>query len=547
MDIRDITALELGVLIKDKKISSTEATKVFLDAAKQDYIKDWGDETKIGAYTELLEESALKAAADVQKKIDKGEFISPLAGVPVAVKDNICTKEGTTTAASKILGGFKSPFDADVCEKLKEAGAVIIGRTNMDEFAMGNTTENSYYGVTRNPWDLTRVPGGSSGGSAAAVAAGFAPYALGSDTGGSIRQPSGFCNLTGIKPTYGSVSRFGLAAHASSLDQIGPIAKDARDIAVILSIISGKDERDSTTAMEEPLDFCDILHGKDKGGRLDGRKIGLPKNYLALPELNGDVKNRVLEAADTMRSLGATVEEIELPLLEYAIPTYLVIACAEACSNMARYDGVEYGYRSPDAKTWEEIYSKTRGEGFGAEVKRRVLFGYFVLSSEQFDAYYRKALKARGMIKRALGKALEDCDLILSPASPSAAFEIGRSTDDPVEIYIGDIYTTSANLAGLPGAAAPCGFDGAGMPIGMQLIGKAFDDGLILDTITRFQQATDFHKQSPPRHCGQSEAAKEQNQSRHCGQSEVTKEQNQSRHCEQSEAIHIDTREGGGL
>ena len=485
MDIRDLTALELGESIKDKKISSAEAVKAFLKAAEK---------TKTGAYTELLEKSALEAAAAVQKKIDKGEFLSPLAGVPVAIKDNICTTEGTTTAASKILGGFKSPFDAHVCEKLKEAGAVIIGRTNMDEFAMGNTTENSCYGVARNPWDETRVPGGSSGGSAVAVAARLAPYALGSDTGGSIRQPSGFCNLTGIKPTYGSVSRFGLAAHASSLDQIGPIALDARDCAVILSIISGKDERDSTTAMEEPFNFCDILHGKNKTKMV----IGLPKNYFALPELSGDVKARVLEAAETLKGLGAEIKEIELPLLEYAIPTYLVISCAEAASNMARYDGIKYGYRSPDAKTLEEVYSKTRGEGFGAEVKRRILFGYFVLSSERFDDYYRKALQVRGMIKKAYDKALEECDLILCPVSPTTAFELGRQTEDPVEIYNGDIYTASVNLTGLPGAAAPCGFGDDGMPIGMQLIGKAFDDGLLLDTIMRFQKETDYHKKRPP-------------------------------------------------
>ena len=493
MDIRELTALELGELIKNKKISSVEAAKAFLKAAGQDCAKPWGDETKIGAYTELLEDSALKAAKAVQKKIDGGEFLSPLAGVPVAIKDNICTKEGTTTAASRILGGFKSPFDADAVEKLKQAGAVVIGRTNMDEFAMGSTTENSYYGPARNPWDPSRVPGGSSGGSAAAVAAGYAPFALGSDTGGSIRQPSGFCNLTGVKPTYGSVSRFGLAAHASSLDQIGPIAKDARDCAVILSVISGKDGRDSTASMEEPFDFCEILHGKET----KELTIGLPKNYLALPELSEDVRKNVLNAAETIQGLGYKVREIDLPMLEYAIPTYLVIACAEAASNMARYDGIEYGYRSPDARTWEEVYSKTRGEGFGAEVKRRILFGYFVLSSGQFDAYYRKALKARAMIKNAFDKALAGCDLILSPVTPTTAYEIGRETEDPVEIYIGDIYTASVNLTGLPGAAAPCGFDSAGMPVGMQLIGRAFDDGLLLDTIARFQQVTDYHKKSP--------------------------------------------------
>ena len=485
MDIRELTALELGKLIKEKKVSSSEAAKAYIDAAKKD--------DEINAFTELLEKSALKAAEAVQKKIDKGETLSPLAGVPVAIKDNICTTEGKTTAASKILGGFTSPFDADAVEKLKAAGAVIIGRTNMDEFAMGSTTENSCYGPARNPWDLTRVPGGSSGGSAAAVAAGFAPCALGSDTGGSIRQPSGFCNLTGIKPTYGSVSRFGLAAHASSLDQIGPIAKDARDCAAVLSVISGKDSRDSTSALEEPFNFCDMMHGNDAGKRT----IGLPKNYLALPELAPDVKKRILEAAETLKSLGLKIKEIELPLLEYAIPTYLVIACAEAASNMARYDGIKYGYRAKDAVTWEEVYSKTRGEGFGAEVKRRVLFGYFVLSSEQFDAYYRKALKARGMIKRAYDEALKDCDMILCPVSPTTAFKIGREPEDPVDTYIGDIYTASVNLTGLPGIAAPCGMGEDGLPVGMQLIGKAFCDGLLLDTAARFQQATDYHKKRP--------------------------------------------------
>jgi len=501
VDIKDLTALELGSLIRNKEISCAEAAKAYLDKAKTDFGKEWGDDTKIGAYTELLEESALKAAGAAQKKIDAGEFLSPLAGVPVAIKDNICTTEGTTTAASKILGGFESPFDAHVCEKLKEAGAVIIGKANMDEFAMGNTTENSCYGVTRNPWDLTRVPGGSSGGSAAAVSAGFAPYALGSDTGGSIRQPAGFCNLTGIKPTYGSVSRFGLAAHASSLDQIGPLALDARDCAVALSVISGKDERDTTSALGAPFDFCDILHGDEKDARLDGKTIGLPKSYFELPQLKADVKACVLEAAATLSGLGANIVEIDQPMIEYAMPTYLVISCAEASSNMARYDGIKYGYRSKDAKTWEEVYSKTRGEGFGDEVKRRVLFGYFVLSSENFETYYQQALKARGMIKRAYDKALEACDVLLTPVAPSAAFKIGRETDDPVELYTGDIYTASVNITGLPGAVAPCGFGVGGLPVGMQLIGKAFDDGLLLDMIARFQRATDFHKQRPPYYC----------------------------------------------
>jgi len=495
-----MTALELGRSIREKKISSPEAAKAFLSAAKRDFEKAWGDETKLGAFTELLEESAMAAAADIQKRIDKGEAPSPLAGVPVAIKDNICTTEGLTTAASKILDGFCSPFDAAAVEKLKEAGAVIIGKTNMDEFAMGSSTENSHYGPARNPWDLSRVPGGSSGGSAAAVAAGLAPFALGSDTGGSVRQPCGFCNLTGVKPTYGSVSRHGLVAYASSLDQIGPIAQDARDASVILSVISGRDERDSTSALRGPFRPCGMMHeggedGKEgEDGRMDGLRIGLPKSWFDLPALDAGVKARVLEAAQTLRGLGAKIIETELPLLEAAVPTYLVIACAEAASNLARYDGVKYGYRAEGGTTIEEIYMKTRGEGFGAEAKRRILFGYFVLSSENYDKYFRQAQRVRGLIKKAYDKALEGCDFLLTPVSPAPAYKIGARINDPLEMYIGDIFTASLNLTGLPGAAAPCGFDNEGMPVGMQLIGKAFSDVGLLDTVARYQQATDHHK-----------------------------------------------------
>ena len=497
MDIRKLTALELGKYIKERKISSPEAARLYLDAAKQDFDKPAGDREKINAYTEVLEESAMSAAAAVQAKIDKGEDLSPLAGVPMILKDNICATEGTTTAASKILGGFRSPFDADAVERLKGAGAVILGKANMDEFAMGSSTENSCYGPSRNPWNLKRVPGGSSGGSAAAVAAGLAPYALGSDTGGSVRQPCGFTGLTGIKPTYGSVSRYGLIAYASSLDQIGPIGADARDCAVILSIISGRDERDSTSSIDETFRPCGILHEKTNAGRLDGLRIGLPKSYFGLPALDSDIKACVLNAAETLRGLGAEVCEIDLPLLDYAVPAYLVIACAEAASNLARYDGVKYGYRSGSAATIEEVYAKTRGEGFGAEVKRRILFGYFVLSSENYETYFRQAQRVRGMIKRAYDKALEDCDHILTPVSPSSAYEAGVRICDPLEMYIGDIYTASLNLTGLPGAAAPCGFDVDGMPVGMQLIGKAYSDIAILDTLAEYQQVTDHHKKLP--------------------------------------------------
>ena len=482
--ITTMTALELGNLIKDKKASSPEVVKAYIDAAK----KDCGT----NAFIEVLEESALEAAARVQEKIDKGEICSPFAGVPVAIKDNICVTEGPTTAASKMLEGFHSGFDAHVIEKLKAAGAVIIGKTNMDEFAMGSTTENSYFGSTQNPWKSNRVPGGSSGGSAAAVAGGLAPYSLGSDTGGSVRQPCGFCNLTGIKPTYGSVSRYGLIAHASSLDQIGTMAQDARDCAVALSIISGRDDRDSTSSLQEPFNICDMMHN-DSTGRLDGLKIGLPTSYFEFSGLQSGVKALLLKAADTFRSLGAETREIDLPLLEYAAPTYLTIACAEAASNMARFDGIKYGYHSPSAKTLEEVYSKTRGEGFGDEVKRRIIFGYFVLSSENNADYYRKALKVRGMIKNAYEKALEDCDLLLIPVSPTSAYDMDREAQDPLEMYLGDIYTSSVNLAGLPGAAAPCGFDAEGMPVGMQLVGRAFEDIRILDVIARYQKATDHH------------------------------------------------------
>ena len=498
MDIREYTALELGQLIKERKTSSPELTRIFLDAAKDDFDKPEGGGGKLNACTEVLEESAMSAAAAVQAGIDKGENYSPLAGVPVAIKDNICTVEGKTTAASKILAGFRSPFDADAAERLKGAGAVIIGKTNMDEFAMGSSTENSCYGPVRNPWDHSRVPGGSSGGSAAAVAAGMAPYALGSDTGGSVRQPCGFTGLTGIKPTYGSVSRYGLVAYASSLDQIGPMALDACDASVILSIISGRDGRDSTMSIEEPFKPCGVVHGAGEDARLDGCVIGLPESYFGLPALDGGIKANVLAAAETLRGLGAEVRDIDLPLLDYGVPAYLAIACAEAASNLARYDGVKYGYRAENAATIEDVYAKTRGEGFGDEAKRRILFGYFVLSSENFDKYFRQAQRVRGMIKRAYDEALEKCDFILTPVSPSSAYEIGVRISDPLEMYIGDIYTASLNLTGLPGAVAPCGFGKDGMPTGMQLVGKAFSDIEILDVIARYQRATDFHKKRPP-------------------------------------------------
>ncbi|GHU67569.1 glutamyl-tRNA(Gln) amidotransferase subunit A [Clostridia bacterium] len=515
MEIRQYTALEIGGLIREKKISSPEVTRAFLDAAKADFVKASDDETKINAYASLNEETAMAQAEAVQARIDKGEFLSPVAGVPIAIKDNICTTEGTTTASSKILTGFQAPYDAGVIEKLRAAGLVFLGKANMDEFAMGGSTETSYLGITRNPWDLSRVPGGSSGGSAAAVAAEFAPFALGSDTGGSIRQPAAFCNLTGMKPTYGSVSRYGLLAYGSSLDQIGPLAKDAKDAAVLLSIISGKDERDSTSVAEEPFRFCDVLY-PEKGDDLSpvpprrnplaGKRIGIPSNYFEIPGLSSQEIARVFGGGSTaylhickarqkFEELGATVEEFELPLIQYAVPTYLIIACAEASSNLSRYDGVKYGYRSPDAKDIHDIYYKTRSEGFGTEVKRRIILGSFVLSSGYFDAYYKKALQVRGLIREAFDKALSAYDIILAPVCPTVAYEIGGQIKDPLAMYLGDIYTTSVNLTGHPAVAVPCGFGEGGMPEGMQLIGRAWEDGLLLDVAARYQEITDVHKQ----------------------------------------------------
>ena len=505
MDIKNYTAYELGKLIKNKELSSPELTRRFLDVSRRDLDKGADDETKLNAYTELLEESAMRAASEVQKKIDKGENPSPVAGVPMALKDNICTTEGQTTAASKILAGYVSPFDADAVERLKNAGAVILGKTNMDEFAMGSSTENSCYGPVRNPWALPRVPGGSSGGSSAAVAAGLAPYALGSDTGGSVRQPCSFTGLTGIKPTYGSVSRHGLIALASSFDQVGTMALDARDCSIILSVISGKDERDSTSAAglaegdaRLPFRPCGIVHGEPGDNRLEGKRIGIPESFFSLPELDAEIKACVIAASETLRGLGAEIVNIDLPSLTDALSAHFVILCAEAASNLARYDGVKYGFRAEDAGTIEEVYAKTRGEGFGKKVKTRVLFGYHVLSGKNFESHFRQAQKVRGLVKRAYDKALENCDAILTPASPFMPHVIGEQEANPSRVFLSDVYTAPANLTGLPAAAAPCGFDGSGLPVGMQLTGKAYSDMDLLDVIARFQQATDFHKKRPP-------------------------------------------------
>lgn len=473
-----LTAVEIGKKIKNKEWSVVEVTKAYIDALEQ-------KEKDIHAFVTIDKEGALKKAEEVQRKIDEGILTGPLAGVPVAIKDNMCMEGMLTTCSSKILSNFKPIFTATAVEKLEQAGAVVIGKTNMDEFAMGSTTETSYYGETKNPWDLNRVPGGSSGGSAAAVAAEEVPYALGSDTGGSIRQPASFCGVTGIKPTYGRVSRYGLIAYGSSLDQIGPLAKDVTDCATILEVICGKDEKDSTSVEEKDCDFTNALVDDVKG-----MKIGIPRDYLG-EGLDSQVKDAVLRAAQKLEEKGAIVEEFDLSLVEYAIPAYYIIASAEASSNLERFDGVKYGYRTPEYTDLHNMYKKTRSEGFGAEVKRRIMLGSFVLSSGYFDAYYMKALRTKALIKQAFDKAFEKYDVILGPVAPTTALKLGESLSNPIQMYLGDIYTVSVNLAGLPGISLPCGYDKDGLPIGLQLLGKHFDEKTIIRAAYSFEQTMD--------------------------------------------------------
>lgn len=483
MSLMNLTAVELGKKIKNKEVTVVEATKAALDAidAKED---------KVNSFVTVDREGALKRAEEVQKLIDDGKLDGPLAGVPVAIKDNMCTEGLLTTCSSKILGNFVPTFTSEAVLNLEKAGAVILGKTNMDEFAMGSTTETSAYGETKNPWNLEHVPGGSSGGSCVAVAAEECFYALGSDTGGSIRQPSSFCGVTGIKPTYGTVSRYGLIAYGSSLDQIGPVAKDVTDCATILEIIASHDEKDSTSVKRDDLDFTSALVDDVKG-----MKIGIPKDYLG-EGLDSEVKDAILNAAKVLEEKGAIVEEFDLSLVEYAIPAYYVIACAEASSNLARFDGVKYGYRTEEYDGLHNMYKKSRSEGFGAEVKRRIMLGSFVLSSGYYDAYYLKALRTKALIKKAFDEAFAKYDVILGPAAPTTAPKLGESLSDPLKMYLGDIYTISVNLAGLPGITVPCGTDSKGLPIGLQLIGDCFKEKNIIRAAYSFEQTRDF-KHSP--------------------------------------------------
>ena len=463
MSILDLTALELGKKIKAGEITSPQATEAVIKQIK-------AVEEQVHSYVTLDEEGAMKRAKEVQAQIEAGTLTGPLAGVPAAIKDNMCTKGMRTTCSSKILENFVPTYTAEAVLNLEKAGAVILGKTIMDEFAMGSTTETSAYGVTRNPWNTEHVPGGSSGGSCAAVAANECFYALGSDTGGSIRQPSSFCGVTGIKPTYGTVSRYGLIAYGSSLDQIGPVAKDVSDCAAILEAISSHDLKDSTSMARTDCDFTSALKDDVKG-----MKIGIPSSYFG-EGLDEEVKAAILKAADILKEKGAVVETFDLGLVDYAIPAYYVIASAEASSNLSRFDGVKYGYRTKEYEGLHNMYKKTRSEGFGPEVKRRIMLGSFVLSSGYYDAYYLKALRTKALIKKEFDKAFAKYDLILAPASPDTAPKLGASLSDPLKMYLGDIYTISVNLAGLPGMTVPCGLDSKGLPIGMQLIGDCFKE-----------------------------------------------------------------------
>lgn len=475
MDLEKMTALELAEKIKQRQISVLDGVKtVFAEIEKK--------ENRIHAYLDIYKKEAYARARQVEKGIAEGIYTGPLAGVPVAVKDNICVRGKKTTCASRMLENFVPPYQAEAVSRLEQAGMIVIGKTNMDEFAMGSTTETSAYGITRNPWNTDHVPGGSSGGSCAAVAAGEAYLALGSDTGGSIRQPSSFCGVTGVKPTYGTVSRYGLIAYASSLDQIGPIGKNTADCAALLEVIAGRDPKDSTSLDRKDLDFSGAMDQK-----ITGMKFGIPKEYLA-KGLDGEVKNSFMEALKILTGQGAIVEFFSVGTMEYMIPAYYIIASAEASSNLERFDGVKYGYRAADYEGLHDMYYRTRTEGFGEEAKRRIMLGSFVLSSGYYDAYYLKALRAKALIRREFDRAFEKYDVILAPAAPHTAPRIGESLKDPLAMYLGDIYTVAVNLCGLPAISVPCGIDSKGLPIGIQMIGNRFEEKKIFRSAAAFER-----------------------------------------------------------
>lgn len=475
MNMTELTVKQLAQALDRKEVSAREAAEAYLRAIEE---KD----AAVGAYLTVTRELALKQADLVDEKRARGEKLPALAGVPCGIKDNICTKGTTTTCASKMLENFVPPYDAAVMEKLQGQEAVMLGKLNMDEFAMGSSTENSYYKVTHNPRNLGCVPGGSSGGSAAAVAAGEAAFALGSDTGGSIRQPAAFCGVVGMKPTYGLVSRYGLVAFASSLDQIGPLTKDVYDNAMVLETICGHDGRDSTSLPDSKLDLLGNIEGGVKGMR-----FALPKEYFS-EALNPEIAAAIRAAAHRLETLGAQVDEVSIRELEYALPAYYVISSAEASSNLARFDGVKYGFRAQNVKEIHDLYKETRTQGFGPEVKRRIMLGSFVLSAGYYDAYYKKALQVRTLLKNAFDQVFAGYDAILAPVAPTTAYRIGEKTKDPLEMYLGDVYTVPVNIAGLPALSLPCGTDSQGLPIGMQLIGKAYSEPTLYRAGFAFEQ-----------------------------------------------------------
>ncbi|BBW98342.1 Asp-tRNA(Asn)/Glu-tRNA(Gln) amidotransferase subunit GatA [Geobacillus icigianus] len=483
MSLFDHTVSELHTLLQKKEVSIS-------DLVDESYRRIGEVEEKVQAFLTLNEEQARAKAKELDDKLAKGEETHPLFGLPIGIKDNIVTKGLRTTCASKILYNFDPIYDATVMERLNAAGAITIGKLNMDEFAMGSSTENSGFQLTRNPWDLERVPGGSSGGSAAAVAAGEVPFSLGSDTGGSIRQPAAFCGVVGLKPTYGRVSRFGLVAFASSLDQIGPITRTVEDNAYLLQVISGVDPMDSTSANIPVPNYVEALTGDIKG-----LKIAVPKEYLG-EGVDEGVRQSVLAALNVLEKLGATWEEVSLPHSKYALATYYLLASSEASANLARFDGVRYGYRTDNAKNLIDMYKLTRSEGFGNEVKRRIMLGTFALSSGYYDAYYKKAQKVRTLIKRDFENVFEQYDVIIGPTTPTPAFQIGEKTSDPLTMYMNDILTIPVNLAGVPAISVPCGFVD-GLPVGLQIIGKHFDESTVYRVAHAFEQATDYHKQKP--------------------------------------------------
>ena len=479
--ICEMTAEEIGKAYREKTLTVPEVVKAFLDNIEK-------EDEKIKAYITVCKEEALKKADEVQAMFDAEKEMGALAGIPIAIKDNICTKGVRTTCASKMLENFVSPYDATVVKKIKEQNMIDLGKLNMDEFAMGGSTENSAFFITKNPVNLDKVPGGSSGGSAAAVAGKMAPISLGSDTGGSIREPASFCGIVGMKPTYGLVSRYGLVAFASSLDQIGPFSKTVRDNAVLLTAIAGHDEMDSTSANVENKDYEKALVNDVKG-----LKIGVPKEYFG-EGINEEVRASLEKAIEKYKELGAEVEECSLPVTEYALPTYYIIACAEASSNLGRYDGIRYGYRTKNFESLKDIYKNSRTEGFGDEVKRRIILGTYVLSSGYYDAYYKKAQKVRTLVKKGFEEAFEKYDVLLTPTVPTVAFDIGSKSKNPLEMYMTDILTVSINIAGVPAISIPCGKDSSGMPIGMQLIAKHFNEETLYRAAYTFEQNMEVQK-----------------------------------------------------